>query len=360
MTQQINLQINLNDVRKGSYCTFCAEDFLSLAFSVNKRVNLVLTDVGDALAEKVKAKLIDFYGADKTIYIFENGFSISNKILRLDDLSGGFDCGVLAAEALTEHKRFDFSDLEEIMKKLRADGGCEWDRAQTHESIRINLIEEAYELVEAIDCKNAAMMREETGDVMLQAVFHSELAEEYGEFNFADMFTELCRKLLDRHTHIFGQNHADNAEQALGFWTEAKKKEKKYTSNTDAMNRVPKNLPSLLYAEKIQKIAKKCGFDWHSVDGAAEKVGEELNELMSAETDKRVEEAGDLLFAVCNVLRFYKVEPELALRGASQKFLSRFAVVEKLATADGKEMTDYTLEELDKFWAAAKAEEKNK
>jgi tetrapyrrole methylase family protein/MazG family protein len=172
------------------------------------------------------------------------------------------------------------------------------------------------------------------------------------------MLTALCRKLLDRHTHIFGENHADTPEEALVFWAEAKKKEKKYTSNTDAMSRVPKNFPALLYAEKVQKIAKKCGFDWDNVDGAVDKVREELDELLTASPEDRHEEAGDLLFAVCNVLRFYKIDNEMALHDANRKFVERFKVVEELATRDGKEMTDYTLQQLDEFWNEAKRQGK--
>ena len=142
------------------------------------------------------------------------------------------------------------------------------------------------------------------------------------------------------------------------YWAEAKKKEKKYTSNTDAMGRVPKNFPALLYAEKVQKIAKKCGFDWDTVDGAVDKVKEELDELLTATPDHRHEEAGDLLFAVCNVLRFFKIDNEMALHDASMKFVRRFQVVEELATKDGKSMSDYTLQQLDEFWNEAKRQGK--
>lgn len=346
------------DVLGGSYQCFDAEDFVFIS-SVNKRVPLILRGVDSLLLNAVKRHIADLYGEGKTVYIFATMDGDGIPCL-VDDIQKGFDYGILLEERLTERKRFDFSDLVEIMKRLRADDGCEWDKAQTHESIRINLIEEAYELVEAIDCKNADMMLEETGDVLLQSVFHTEIAESEGDFNFTDMLTALCRKLLDRHTHIFGENHANNAEEALAFWTAAKKKEKHYENLSDAMNRVPKNLPALLYAEKIQKIAKKGGFDWDDVQGPADKVGEELGELLNAPKETRTEEAGDLLFAVCNVLRYYKIDPEMALHGANIKFYNRFKTVEALATKDGKQMTDYTLDELDEFWAQAKQKETEK
>ena len=213
-------------------------------------------------------------------------------------------------------------------------------------------------IINGLPGEDRDMMLEECGDVLLQAVFHTQIAEDEKDFTWTDMITGICRKLLDRHTHIFGENHADTPEEALMYWAEAKKKEKKYTSNTDAMGRVPKNFPALLYAEKVQKIAKKCGFDWDTVDGAVDKVKEELDELLTAKPEDRHEEAGDLLFAVCNVLRFFKVDNEMALHDASRKFVRRFEVVEQMATKDGKSMTDFTLPELDEFWNEAKRQGK--
>jgi tetrapyrrole methylase family protein/MazG family protein len=305
--------------------------------------------------EAVKNKVVSCYGKDKSVAFSLDGVEGKTTAENL----AIFDEIYLEKEVdLKDRKRFDLGDLEEIMKRLRADDGCEWDKIQTHNSIRINLIEEAYELLEGLDNNDRDMMLEECGDVLLQAVFHTQIAEDEGDFNWTDMLTALCRKLLDRHTHIFGENHADTPEEALVFWAEAKKKEKKYTSNTDAMSRVPKNFPALLYAEKVQKIAKKCGFDWDNVDGAVDKVREELDELLTASPEDRHEEAGDLLFAVCNVLRFYKIDNEMALHDANRKFVERFKVVEELATRDGKEMTDYTLQQLDEFWNEAKRQGK--
>lgn len=341
----------------GSVQIYIPDDFVCSAVAVNKRIPLEIRDVSADDMPAVRGKLRDLYGGDKTVVVArgEEERELTVNALRDEPC----DCIRAAAESLTEHARFDFSDLEEIMTRLRGEGGCEWDRAQTHESIRINLIEEAYELVEAIDCANRDMMLEESGDVLMQAVFHTQIATEEGDFDYGDMLTALCRKLLDRHTHIFGENHADNADQALNFWNEAKKKEKKYKSSTDAMERVPRNLPSLLYAEKIQKIASKCGFDWKTVAPAADKVGEELGEFLSSDREHLVEEGGDLLFAVVNVLRLSKVEPETALREANAKFLARFAEVERRVTASGKDMKDCTLEELDAVWDEVKRDERS-
>ena len=345
--------MKLDDVLKGSYQRYIAADFLSTVF-FNKRIPLVIDGIDFGNVDSIKAKLAEVYG-EVELTVEKDG---EDKTLTVSDLTGDEDVIIAPAVPLVECKRFDFSDLEQIMHRLRADDGCEWDRAQTHESIRINLIEEAYELVDAIDQKDAAAMKEECGDVLMQAVFHAEIAQKNGEFNYMDMVTGLCRKLIDRHTHIFGSNHASNADEALVFWEAAKKKEKHYASASDQMDRVPKNLPALVFAEKIQKYAKKVGFDWDDVEGAYQKIAEETEELRCADSAHRTEEGGDLLFAVVNALRFYKVEPELALREANKKFMRRFSAVESEVKSSGREMTDCNLDELDAIWNKVKEREK--
>ena len=345
--------MKLDDVLKGSYQRYIAADFLSTVF-FNKRIPLVIDGIDFGNVDSIKAKLAEVYG-EVELTVEKDG---EDKTLTVSDLTGDEDVIIAPAVPLVECKRFDFSDLEQIMHRLRADDGCEWDRAQTHESIRINLIEEAYELVDAIDQKDVAAMKEECGDVLMQAVFHAEIAQKNGEFNYMDMVTGLCRKLIDRHTHIFGSNHASNADEALVFWEAAKKKEKHYASASDQMDRVPKNLPALLFAEKIQKYAKKVGFDWDDVECAYQKIAEETEELRCADSAHRTEEGGDLLFAVVNALRFYKVEPELALREANKKFMRRFSAVESEVKSSGREMTDCTLDELDAIWNKVKEREK--
>lgn len=345
--------MKLDDVLKGSYQRYIAADFLSTVF-FNKRIPLVIDGIDFGNVDSIKAKLAEVYG-EVELTVEKDG---EDKTLTVSDLTGDEDVIIAPAVPLVECKRFDFSDLEQIMHRLRADDGCEWDRAQTHESIRINLIEEAYELVDAIDQKDVAAMKEECGDVLMQAVFHAEIAQKNGEFNYMDMVTGLCRKLIDRHTHIFGSNHASNADEALVFWEAAKKKEKHYASASDQMDRVPKNLPALLFAEKIQKYAKKVGFDWDDVEGAYQKIAEETEELRCADSAHRTEEGGDLLFAVVNALRFYKVEPELALREANKKFMRRFSAVESEVKSSGREMTECTLDELDAIWNKVKEREK--
>lgn len=288
-------------------------------------------------------------------------FSDDVKEMPIDSFSGGKAIIYIPTLPLAERKRFDFNDLIAIMTRLRAEDGCEWDKAQTHESIRINLIEEAYELVEAIDLNDKAMMLEETGDVLLQAVFHTHIAMDEKQFDYGDMLFELCNKLITRHTHIFGANHATDAAEALNFWNDAKRVEKNYVSYTDAMERVPKNLPSLMYAEKIQKRAKKSGFDFADANDALNKVKEELSEIISAKTNEDVTmECGDLLFAVVNYLRMIGVEPELTLKAATEKFMRRFKRMEEILTANGKPLDEFTPAQMDEVWRKVKAEEKCK
>lgn len=374
--------MKLNEIFKGSYAKYRAAD-LTDCTEFNKRIPLIVDfsnlnssknadnaknqdntlDSENCRQAKLKAfNILENVYGDVDVFLFENE-DADGKAIKLSEIESGehaekcFFAIAVEKSELTKFKRFDFSDLVEIMRRLRADNGCEWDRAQTHESIRINLIEEAYELVEAIDCKNRDMLLEETGDVLMQAVFHTEIAKEDGDFNFTDMITALCRKLIDRHTHIFGENHANNADEALVFWNEAKKKEKKYKSSADAMNRVPKNLPALLYSEKIQKIARKAGFEWENADGAVNKIGEELNELIEADEAHKTEEGGDLLFAAVNVLRLMKIDPEMALHESNQKFVRRFEALEKKFAERGVDMKQCTLNQLDAVWDEVKAEE---
>ncbi len=256
-----------------------------------------------------------------------------------------------------EKERYGFDDLLEIMDILRGDGGCPWDREQTHRSIRRNFIEEVYEACEAIDNDDSALLCEELGDVLMQVVFHADMAEEEGAFSIDDVCDGVCKKLVSRHPHVFGQAQLDDSAQVLDAWEEIKKKEKGQKSHAQEMDRVAKSLPALIYAEKIQKKARKAGFDWPDVSGALDKVREETAELSEAlASGKGVEEeVGDLLFAAVNAARLSNVDPEEALVRAVRKFASRFARVERMA---GDKMAQMSLEQLDKLWDEAKREEK--
>ena len=251
---------------------------------------------------------------------------------------------------------YDVRDLEEIVRILRAPGGCPWDAEQTHESIRRNFLEEAYEAVEAIDEKNPDHLKEELGDVLLQVLFHARMEQEAGRFNLDDVADGVCKKLIYRHPHVFGDVSVTGTGEVLTNWEELKRKEKGQATNTDALDAVARSLPALWRAEKVQKKAKKAGFDWPDISGALDKLSEELDELKTAvaQGTNVEEELGDLLFSAVNVSRFLKADPEVALGKATDKFISRFAKVEALAAAQNQAMEGMTLEELDKLWERAK------
>lgn len=251
---------------------------------------------------------------------------------------------------------YDVNDLRDIVRLLRAPEGCPWDREQSHDSIKRNFLEEAYEVVEAIEQESAEHLKEELGDVLLQVVFHSCIEEELNRFDLNAVADGVCKKLIFRHPHVFSDTKVSGSEEVSENWEELKKKEKQHQSTADAVDSVARSLPSLWRAEKIQKKAAKVGFDWDDVSGALEKVTEESLELAQAieEGSNIQEELGDLLFAAVNVARFVKVDPEQALHEASDKFAKRFRKAEELATAQGNDMSQMTLEQLDELWNKAK------
>ena len=230
-------------------------------------------------------------------------------------------------------ERYDIQDLRRIMALLRAPGGCPWDREQTHESIRRNMLEEAYEVVEAIDEKDPEHLKEELGDVLLQVVFHAQMAREEGLFTFDDVVDGVAQKMVFRHPHVFGQARADDCAQALDTWDAQKREEKDQRTASDTLKGVARSLPALIRAEKIQSKAAKAGFDWPDPAPALDKLAEEADELRRAaqgDGDPE-EELGDLLFAAVKAGRFLGLDSEQALTRACDKFIRRFQTVEERA-----------------------------
>lgn len=251
---------------------------------------------------------------------------------------------------------YTVSDLVEIVRVLRGPGGCPWDAEQTHQSVRREFLEEAYEAVEAIDEGSPEHLREELGDVLLQVVFHAQMEREAGRFDLDGVADGICKKLIFRHPHVFGEVAVSGSEEVLANWDVLKRQEKGQATNTDALEAVARSLPALWRAEKVQKKAKKAGFDWPDLSGALDKLSEELDELRAAaaEGTNVEEELGDLLFSAVNVSRFLKADPENTLNAATDKFIARFRKVEEQAARQGQRLEDMTLEELDKLWEAAK------
>ena len=255
-------------------------------------------------------------------------------------------------------KKYTVEDLLEILKVLRGENGCPWDRAQTHESIKKSMIEETYEAIDALDSGDDHAFSNELGDVLLQVAFHATLADERGAFNFDDIVREICTKLITRHTHVFGKDKAASAEEALGNWEKNKKKEKGLKSNTELLDDVPHSLPALMRAQNVKKKAASCGFDWEDISGVMDKIKEEAQELCDAAAEKSeekiAEEYGDLLFSAVNLGRFLKVDSEVALANATNKFIRRFAKMEKFAENECKDFSGLSPKEMDDLWKKAK------
>ena len=247
-------------------------------------------------------------------------------------------------------------DLLRIMELLRAPGGCPWDRAQTHRSIRDNMLEEAYEAADAIDRGDMDNLKEELGDVLLQVVFHARMAQEAGHFTFDDVVDGVCKKLVFRHPHVFGTVDARDPDGALSAWDAQKREEKGQKTAADALDGVARALPALTRAAKLQSKAAKAGFDWREAAPAMDKLSEELEEFQTAvrEGSNIEEELGDLLFAAVKAGRFAGVDGEAALQKACEKFIRRFRRVEQLAAAPLDKLDVPALEEL---WGRAKEEE---
>ena len=253
---------------------------------------------------------------------------------------------------------YDINDFLRLVTVLRSPGGCPWDRKQTHESIKKNFIEETYEGVEAINKADAEGLKEELGDVLLQVAMHSEMESEKGSFDFNDVVNDICKKLVVRHPHVFGDAAAQSSDEALQNWDQVKLKTKGMKKQGEAMIKVPREFPALMRAQKVQEKAAKAGFDWDDINGAVDKLHEEIDELetaLAAGVGKDIEEEfGDVLFSCVNVSRFIGADSEEALTASTDKFIKRYLLVEKLAADEGLDMKTASIEELDKLWNKAK------
>lgn len=253
-----------------------------------------------------------------------------------------------------------FDRLVAIMAKLRGLGGCPWDLEQTHASLIAYLIEESYEVIDAIHSQNPEQLKEELGDLILQVVFHAQLAKDAGHFNIDEVINTICEKLIRRHPHIFGETKAKTAEDVSRNWDAIKANEKKHGKEASILDSIPKSAPALFQSFELSKTAAKKGFDWPDTASVLDKIQEEINEFQEAlqkKSKKHIEsEAGDLLFSISNLLRHLGIHPELALSLSNQKFRNRFLILENKVQKMGKQMKELQLNELEKFWQEAKQE----
>ncbi|MGN0641718.1 MAG: nucleoside triphosphate pyrophosphohydrolase [Huintestinicola sp.] len=255
-------------------------------------------------------------------------------------------------------EKYDINDLLRIMEILRSENGCPWDREQDHKSIRKDFLEEVYEVCEAIDLDDSELLREELGDVLLQVVFHARIEEEQGHFAFADSVNDVCKKLIVRHPHVFGDVTVSDSGEVLKNWNDIKQKTKGQETYTDTLKSVCTALPALMRAQKTAQRAKRAGMDFPDPESALDSLRSEIEEVSEAAAsgsgDALAEELGDMLFAAVNAVRLYGYDAEELLTRATDKFTDRFEKTEKLIRCEGKDMRSLDIKTLDAYWQKAK------
>ncbi len=332
--------------------------------------NMIITQTySKMVVSELKLIISEIYGDDYKVYLI-HGAGLKDELVEyipISKLDWSESINVLTSVFIPKvdkekYKIFDYNDVVNLTKTLRGENGCPWDREQDHRSIRQSLIEEAYELVEAIDEDDTDHIAEEVGDLLFQCVFHTEIAYENGYFNPIKVTSTLVNKLITRHPHVFFEKSVDNSKEVLYNWNKIKYENRNITSLAEKLKNIPK-LPALMRSFKVQEKAAEVGFDWDNLEGPSQKVLEEYHEILEAvnlydSDDTRIEEeVGDLIFAVVNLSRFLNVNPEVALSKTIGKFTKRLEKMELKAQLMGIVLKGMTLEELDNLWDAVKEEE---
>ncbi len=332
----------------------------------DRRSGVIITQVYNRfIASEVKLWLSQYYKDETEIYYVRAAGVKELEVIKkipIYEIDRQEDIDYLTSLYIPKDTSVkDFNDLLEIMDILRSEEGCPWDKEQTHETLKRYLVEESYEVLEAIDENNEDMLIEELGDVLLQIVFHSRIGKEEGYFDIGDVIQGICNKMICRHPHVFGTENLDTSEEVLVSWDKIKKDEKGFKYYYEELMHVAKNLPALIRAEKVQKKAAKVGFDWESIEGAFDKVLEEVEEVKYVykhnNKAKILEEVGDLIFSAVNVSRFLDIEPESALNCTIEKFIRRFEYMENQAIKKGRDLKDMSLNDMDLLWNDAKTYE---
>ena len=305
------------------------------------------------VASEVQLKLQTVFDNDTQV-IFGQGKS--SKVITLDQLCkqryNYQSCAYILPKELAKRQAFFYYDCVDVMDVLRGPDGCPWDREQTHKSIIKNVIEEAYELADALEKDDIPHVIEELGDLLMQVIFHLAIAQEDMEFEPNDVYTALCRKLIDRHPHVFGDVVANDSTQSLDVWEQQKKKEHKIHTLAQNVLDVPRGMSALMRTQKVQSRASKGGYEFENIQQILQKVQEEIQEFLSANQQDKAMEGGDLLFAVVNLLRFCGVDAETAVMLSTEKFVRRVVECERLL--DGTSLKDLTMQQFDQVWSEAK------
>jgi tetrapyrrole methylase family protein/MazG family protein len=314
---------------------------------------LLMNVSSQGLAIHLKEVLLTTYPAEHVVHIVESGKKKEGRLDKVDEL-GVSETACWFVPSLEAGTSFE--SFAEIVAHLRAPNGCPWDREQTHESLRKHLLEESYEAIAAIDSGDFSDMREEFGDLLLQVVLQSQIAQEEGNFNVNQVVHGIHSKIVRRHPHVFGDLKLDGVDGVLANWEKLKEKERSEKKEEKGLlDGVPKVLPALSQAQEYQDRAARVGFDWPEMDGVLDKITEEIEEIKSAETDfELASEIGDLFFVLVNFARWKKVDAESALRGTSKKFKERFAYVEQGAKKQRRSISELTLGEMESLWQEAK------
>ncbi|MEJ5241296.1 MAG: nucleoside triphosphate pyrophosphohydrolase [Anaerolineales bacterium] len=316
------------------------------------------------VAAEVKTTLNTIYPDEHLVYLVHAAGTSAEKVeaLPLYEIDRRPSIGLLTSLYVPPlEEGTSFEAFQEIVAHLRAPEGCPWDRQQTHQSLRTHLLQEAYEVLEAIDAENMEALREELGDLLLQIVLQAQIAMEEGEFNINQVIQGIYRKIIRRHPHVFGDLKVANEQEVLANWEKFKAEERAINGEAERglLDGVPQALPALTQAQEYQARAARVGFDWPQIDGVVEKIWEEIQELRHAEDGPRLgEEFGDLLFALVNLARWKGIDAESALRKANVRFRQRFAYIEQEARRRGVSLADLSLQEMDDLWQQAKEIEK--
>ena len=331
---------------------------------LDKRIGTIITQVyNNFIASEVKLELLEHYNDDtEIIYVRAAGIEGQESIRKIPlyELDMQEDIDYLTSIYIPKdlNNKKDFYDFLSIIEMLRGENGCPWDREQTHESIKNNLLEEAYEVVEAIEEDDIDSLIEELGDVLLQVVFHATIGKEDGYFDMNDIIDSISKKMIFRHPHVFGTDSKETSKEVLDSWEELKKKEKDFNTLTEEIEGIAKTLPALTKAHKVQKKVAKFGFDFEDINEAAAKVEEELKEVLdvykSNNREMIINEIGDLIFACVNVSRMMSVDEEEALNKSIKKFIKRFAFIEKNVLDTGMNLKDVSIDEMNLLWEEAK------
>ena len=312
-----------------------------------------------ATASEAKLVLMERYPDEHPVMVLCEGRPVMPVPLwELDRHEFDHLTSVYLPPVLDEHRKPTWDDLVRVISRLRAPGGCPWDMEQTHESLKRNMLEEAYEVVEAIEHDDPAKLEEELGDLMMQPILHAAIAREDGFFTIDDVIAGITTKLIRRHPHVFGTLDVEDSAEVLRNWEAIKKAEPGNAHRTSAVDGVPHTLPALMRAMDISKKAVKVGFEWPNAEAVLDKVQEEIEELRAElkanDKARATDELGDLLFALVNIARWLKIDPEEALRTMVDRFIGRFQAMEAMAATDARELKSLTPEEWDSYWEQAK------